>query len=67
MNRNDINSNNNNNQIKNTGAIFADFFHTDSKQDFLGKGIKDVNKIDKNLEALWPFTYDVVNIEERIK
>jgi hypothetical protein len=35
----------------------------------LGLDIKDVNKIDKNLEALWPFTYLLVNTktEERIK
>lgn len=35
----------------------------------LDKGIKDVNKIDKNLEALWPFTYTLVNTktEERIE
>jgi hypothetical protein len=35
----------------------------------LGLEIKDVNKIDKNLEALWPFTYLLVNTktEERIK
>jgi hypothetical protein len=35
----------------------------------LGLDIKDVNKIDKNLEALWPFTYLIVNTktEKRIK
>lgn len=35
----------------------------------LDKGIKDINKIDKNLEALWPFTYTLVNTktEERIE
>ena len=33
----------------------------------LGLDIRDINKIDKNLEALWPFTYDLVNIDNRIK
>jgi hypothetical protein len=33
----------------------------------LGLDIKDVNKIDKNLEALWPFTYDIVNTQDRVK
>ena len=33
----------------------------------LGLDIRDVNKIDKNLEALWPFTYGLVNIESRVK
>jgi hypothetical protein len=35
----------------------------------LGLDIKNVNKIDKNLEALWPFTYLLVNTktEERIR
>lgn len=26
-----------------------------------------MNKIDKNLEALWEFTYSMVNAEDRIK
>jgi hypothetical protein len=33
----------------------------------LGLDIKDVNKINKNLKALWPFTYDLVNTENRVK
>ena len=33
----------------------------------LDKGVKDVNKIDKNLEPLWKFTYDLMNTESRIK
>jgi hypothetical protein len=33
----------------------------------LDRGIKHANKIDKNLEALWPPTYNIVNTEERSK
>ena len=33
----------------------------------LNRGVNDTCKIDKNLEALWEFTYTMVNTEERIK
>jgi hypothetical protein len=33
----------------------------------LGLDIKDVNKIDRNLETLWPLTFRIVNNEDRIK
>jgi hypothetical protein len=35
----------------------------------LDKGVKDAKKIDKNLEALWEFTYRMVNTktEPRVK
>jgi hypothetical protein len=33
----------------------------------LNKGVRETSKIDKNLEALWEFTYSMVNTEERIK
>jgi hypothetical protein len=33
----------------------------------LGLDIRDVNKIDRNLETLWPLTFRIVNNEDRIK
>jgi hypothetical protein len=34
---------------------------------YICRGVSDMNKIDKNLEALWEFTYSMVNTEDRIK
>jgi hypothetical protein len=48
----------------------ADQYNPMTIRDYLlDKGIKDINKIDKNLDALWPFTYLLVNTktEERIE
>lgn len=53
--------------LNKTQKLSKEYFLMTIRDYLLGQEIKDVNKIDKNLEVLWPFTYDVVNTEERIK
>ena len=52
---------------KETFKIFDQYNPMTIRDYLLDKDVKDVNKIDKNLESLWEFTYDLINTESKSK
>jgi hypothetical protein len=53
--------------LNKTRKLPREYYLTTIRDYLLDSGIKDENEIDKNLEILWKFTYDLVNTEKRIK
>lgn len=55
--------------LNTTRMLPKEYYLMTIREYLLDRGIKHANQIDKNLEALWPFTYLLVNTksEERIK
>jgi hypothetical protein len=52
--------------LNKTRKLPREYYLTTIRDYLLDRGIKDENEIDKNLETLWKFTYDIVNTEKRI-